>query len=321
MPPERCPSRRLGGRFRKHLHRVAAETDNPDMSDRAMELTVVRWRRYGKDRLYVKDPAGTDVGWWDLTTDEAHPTVPEHLEPLTTAVMAWRTDQSPPTPASVAAVSPPPVAVPERPWIDLATNHPGDEAREKAEAARDAAPVRSLLARVLNVHTDERAWRLGAIGEEKVAAELVKVAKKDPRWRFLHALPVGRRGSDIDHLVLGPGGVFTINTKHHPNADIWVGGNTFLVNGHRQPYVRNSRHEAMRAARLLTEACGFPVHVEGLIVTVNAHDVVVKTQPEGVHVVWRNQLAKWLLRHGDVCPEATLDAIHDIARRSTTWSG
>ena len=153
-------------------------------------------------------------------------------------------------------------AQPARPWLDLATNRAGAEAREQAQAARDAAPVKTVLARVLGVHTDERAWRIGADGEEKVAAQLAKVARKDSRWRFLNAIPVGDRGSDIDHLLIGPGGVFTVNAKHHPGAKIWVGGNTFMVNGHRQPYVRNSRYEATRAAKLLTAACGFPVHVE-----------------------------------------------------------
>ena len=205
--------------------------------------------------------------------------------------------------------------------MDLATNQPGAEAREQAQAARDAAPVRTVLARVLGVHTDERAWRIGADGEEKVAAQLAKVAKKDPRWRSLHAIPVGDRGSDIDHLLIGPGGIFTVNTKNHPGAKIWVGGNTFMVNGHRQPYVRNSRYEAERAAKLLTAACGFPVYVQGLIVTVNADDVVIKTQPDGVNVTWRNNLVKWLLRHGDIHAPETLDAIYEAARRSTTWRG
>lgn len=135
-------------------------------------------------------------------------------------------------------------------------------------AAQVAAPVRTLVARALRVHNDERAWRIGAAGEEKVAAQLDKVVKKDPRWKFIHAIPVGTRGSDIDHLIVGPGGVFTANAKHYPNAKLWVGGDTFMVNGNRQPYVRDARHEANRAA-LLSEACGFPVFVEGLIVPVN----------------------------------------------------
>jgi hypothetical protein len=34
------------------------------------ELTVRRWTRYGKDRLYVNDADGSRVGWLDLETDE-----------------------------------------------------------------------------------------------------------------------------------------------------------------------------------------------------------------------------------------------------------
>ncbi|MHC5557382.1 nuclease-related domain-containing protein [Kocuria sp. U4B] len=206
-----------------------------------------------------------------------------------------------------------------RPWVDLAANTPGAQAREQARTAREAAPVKTVVARLLGVHTEERAWRIGADGEVKVAARLAKVVARDPRWRVLHAIPVGERGADIDHLVIGPGGVFTVNAKHHPGARIWVGGNTVLVNGHRQPYVRTSRHEAARATRLLSAVCGFPVAVEGLIVTVRAEDVVIKQQPDGVSVVSRHQLTRWLLRQRDIHAPEVMEAVYEAARRSTTW--
>lgn len=312
------------------------------MTEGMSESSVVvnRWRRYGKDRLYVTQADETKVGFWDLVTGEAHPESPEQLPALVAAVQGWKADQDatddsgvpgkpvppdakpdPHAPLCVIESAVPDIVPPEpaRPWLDLTTNRAGADAREQALAAREAAPVKSFLARALRVHTDERAWRIGADGEEKVATQLAKAAKKDPRWRFLHAIPVGNRGSDIDHLIVGPGGVFTVNAKHHPKAKIWVGGNTFMVNGNKQPYIRNSRYEATRAAKLLTAACGFPIHVEGLIVTVNADDVIVKSAPDGVHVVPRMQVAKWLLRHGDILTLDAVEAIHDTARRSTTW--
>jgi len=317
---------------------------------------ITRWRRYGKDRLYVARADETKVGWWDLQTDEGHPEEAAYAVELGEAVRRWQADAvsdqpaEPPgvlvplatdvevTPAPEPATEAPaqePAAVvvvdapveqpdvepelPQRPWLDLAGNVAGEAAREQALAAKEAAPVRTLVARVMRVHTDERAWRIGADGEEKVAAQFDKVLKKDPRWQFIHAIPVGTRGSDIDHLVIGPGGVFTVNTKNHPNAKLWVGGDTFLVNGNRQPYVRNARHEAARAAKLLTEACGFPVHVEGVIAPVNAIEVTIKTAPKDVHVVPRRQIAKWLLRHGDVLSHDQQTELFDAARRSTTW--
>ena len=295
---------------------------------------VTRWRRYGKDRLYVARPGGSKVGWWDLQTDEAHPETEAEAETLAAAVWQWRCGSGDAAnPDVVGGADAPPAEVlaeetptdlqtaPERPWLDLVTNVPGAGARAQASAARDAAPVRTLLARAMGVHTDERAWRIGADGEEKVAAQFDKVIKKDARWQFIHAIPVGSRGSDIDHLIIGPGGVFTVNTKNHPNAKLWVGGDTFLVNGNRQPYVRNARHEAARAAKLLSEACGHPVHVEGVIVPVNAIAVEIKSPPRDIHVVTRRQIARWLLRHGDVLDRSEQAALFDAARRSTTWVG
>lgn len=313
-------------------------------------LAVNRWKRYGMDRLYVEQPDGTKVGWYDLTTGEPHPEAQEDLSRLATAVAGWiAANPSAPAPADTEPSPAPensatevvrldvpsdvnlgvnlPLAsttvevTPERPWRDLSLNQPGEAAREQALSHRAAAPVKTTLARVLGVHTDERAWRIGADGEERVAGQLAKVAKQDPRWRFLHAVPVGTRGSDIDHVVIGPGGVFTINAKTHPGAKIWVGGNTLMVNGAKTTYVRNARYEAERASRLLTEACGHPVHVEGLIVTVNAADVVIKSQPPaGVTVTWRKNLAKHLLSHGQVLLEGQIDAVYEVARRSTTWA-
>ena len=301
--------------------------------------TVLRWRRYGHDRLYVKTADGSDLGFWDLKTDVAHPAQPAAADAVSGAVARWKAEQVAPAPevaptavpgaaervGAVLGQTPEPDApalpaeVLAQPWIDLSTNVPGEAVRDMAHAAHHAAPVRNTLARVLGVKNSERAWRIGADGEEKVAARLARVARKDPRWRFLHSIPVGHRGSDIDHLAIGPGGVFTINTKHHPGAKLWVGGSTFLVDGHRQPYVRNARFEAARAAELLSDAVGRVVPVDGLIVPVNAAELVVKSQPTGVHVVPRMQIASWLTRLGDVLDDDQVAAIHDQARRSTTW--
>jgi hypothetical protein len=290
-------------------------------------VIVDRWKRYGKDRLYVTLPSsdggeGVKVGWWDLVADEAHPESSEHAALLDEAVARWRSGELaraiPEIPEDFPETAPA-IAAPA-PWHDLAFNRPGEAARAEALDKRAEAPVKSLLARAIGVHTDERAWRIGADGEELVAAQLAKVAKKDPRWRFLHSIPVGKRGSDIDHLIIGPGGVFTVNAKHHPKARIWVGGNTLLVDGHKTTHIRNARFEAERASRLLSGECGFPVHVKGLVVTVNASDVTIKSQPDGVDVTWRNNLVKWLLGHGEMLAPQAIDAVYEAARRSTTWT-
>jgi Nuclease-related domain len=304
-------------------------------------LIVTRWVRFGHDRLYVKAADGTQIGYRDNKTGEDHLEASGHRETLLTALTAYwagggrpaplpsaettaeRTLGAAPVAEPAASAALPELVAPrsERPWTDLSLVRPGAAARDQALAKRAEAPVRTLFARVLGVHTDERAWRIGADGEELVAAELQRLG---PAWKALHAVPVGTRGSDIDHVLIGPGGVYTINTKHHPGANIWVGGNTVMINGSKTHYVRDSRYEARRATDLLTARVGFAVHVTGLIAMIGDRDkFTLKSQPPGgdVHVLTRRKVADWLSHRGTVLSSEQVDGVFDIARRSTTWTG
>lgn len=209
----------------------------------------------------------------------------------------------------------------ESDYVDLSATRAGAAARERALEERAAQGMfKHVLAALVGARTEERAWRIGADGEEAVAAKLERLG---PEWRLLHSIRVGNQGADIDHLVIGPAGVFTVNAKHHPHANVWVGGQTFMVNGQRMPYVRNSRHEAARAGRLLSAAAGFPVDATGVIAVMGAQKgYTVKKQPEDgrVVVVTRRGLKKYLTRLPVVLDPERVAAIYDVARRSTTWS-
>ena len=99
---------------------------------------------------------------------------------------------------------------------------------------------------------DEQSWYSGALGERAVGRMLSAL---DDSWTVLHAVPVGKGTSDIDHVAIGPGGVFTVNTKHHPGRTVWFAPRTFMVAGQKQPYIRNSEHEAERATKKLHSCC------------------------------------------------------------------
>jgi len=200
-------------------------------------------------------------------------------------------------------------------WIDLAANRPGQSARKKAVELQRVTPMKAILARLLGVHGDERHWRVGADGEEEVAWRLRKLGKG---WHVLHSVPVGNRGSDIDHVVIGPGGVFTLNTKNHTGQRVSVTASTVLVNGQNTHYVRNSRFEAERATRLLSAACNETVAVHPVIV-VMAAQLTSKGQPPDVSVVGRKTIAQWLSRRPAVMTPQRVEEIFEYARRDTTW--
>lgn len=177
--------------------------------------------------------------------------------------------------------------------------------------AQASVPPRSGVARLFArspLSDDSRPWYLGALGELQVAQQLAKLG---PGWTVLHSVPIGERGSDIDHVVIGAAGVFTINTKFHEDARVWVGSKRLLVNGQKTDHLRNSRFEAQRVARALTATAGLAIDVQPVIVLVGIHGITVREQPADVAVLRETELVRWLHRR-----PAALDA--DLQDRLTT---
>jgi hypothetical protein len=72
------------------------------------------------------------------------------------------------------------------------------------------------------------AWRRGAAGERRTARLLGQLERHG--WVVLHDLAVPGTRANIDHLVMGPGGVFVIDSKQYrgrlqldPSGRLWHG--------------------------------------------------------------------------------------------------
>jgi Nuclease-related domain len=57
------------------------------------------------------------------------------------------------------------------------------------------------------------AWRRGAAGERRTARLLAPLERQG--WAVLHDLAVPGSRANLDHLVIGPGGVFVIDSKQY----------------------------------------------------------------------------------------------------------
>ena len=60
---------------------------------------------------------------------------------------------------------------------------------------------------------DASAWRRGAAGERRTARLLGPLARHG--WAVLHDLAIPGSQANLDHLVIGPGGVFVIDSKQY----------------------------------------------------------------------------------------------------------
>lgn len=166
------------------------------------------------------------------------------------------------------------------------------------------------------VHPDMKSWLAGARGERIVGAVLKKLG---PEWLVLHAVPVGDAHTDIDHIVIGPAGAFTINTKHHKGKTVWAGNRVLKINGQNTDHLRNSRSEAKRAAKLLTAAAGVEAPVRPVIALVDAGKVTVKENLTDVAVVRAGELVAWLNNQVPVLLDEDLTQLRAAALAPDTW--
>ena len=216
-------------------------------------MQVTRWRRYGKDRLYVRDDDGSDIGWWDLATDEGHPAGPDLGAPLAEAVSEWRSEKSVVRASDVAVPvaladepgmvgaadaaevatltvalvpdGPIPVSpvTPELPptleWVDgVAGGSAAHEFQRRHDARHErvttAHPkIGKLLLAVFDDPQSTRAWSVGADGESALGGMLERMA--GPELRVLHDRRIPRTTANIDHVVVCPTGVWVIDAKRY----------------------------------------------------------------------------------------------------------
>lgn len=204
-------------------------------------------------------------------------------------------------------------------WDDLARNTPGASAQARAKELRARHPLLVTAAMALGIRTAAESFAMGARGEREVGRKLNRWAKRYG-WHVLHAVPVGRAGADIDHVVIASFGVVTVNTKT-TKTRVWVGEYGMTVGGKSVDYLRKSRAEARRAERLLVRATRMDVPVQPVIVFAGARrfsrqrggppDVAVLASPRA--------LRRWLRKQPPMLADEHVSAIYQAARNPATW--
>ena len=248
-----------------------------------------RWRRYGADRLYVTQESGARVGSVDLQSGEVVVDDPQHEAGLRRAAQAYlRADV-----AELAMSLPTP---------GVGALDPVDESALQAWLGGDDWDTIHLRAeRGSSLRT-----RLERMGDEG--------------WQVVHDVPLGRQGSLVEHLLIGPAGIFTVAERRHPGQRIVVEGRTLVVDGRSMSYLRDARLEATRVQGALLAAACAAVTVRGVVVVHG--DLEVRTvQPQHDAFAIARQDVQTVFR---AMPErldpARITAIAHVARQRATWS-
>jgi hypothetical protein len=157
---------------------------------------------------------------------------------------------------------------------------------------------------------DAVAWRRGAAGERRTARLLSPLERHG--WVVLHDLAVPGRSTNLDHLVIGPGGVFVIDSKHY-RGRLQLDSSGRLRHGRYplDPALRAVDFEADQAAQVLPD----PDVVVVPIVAVHGAQVPWgKVVMNGVPVVAAGRLPSMLRALPAVLGPERVAAVADQAR-------
>ncbi|MGW0364100.1 nuclease-related domain-containing protein [Streptomyces sp. NPDC002990] len=198
-------------------------------------LRVAPGGRPGRGRLYVSLPDGQAVGWYDRQTNRVSVLADDHREAILTALRPYLTGNvsigPPPVPTAADLIR---LALP--PDCDLAPNRPGEALCGELEHGSAGARSRHRLRQDLAAQQ--------RVGEAFDALEA-------GGWRTLHCVPLPGMGR-IDHLLIGPAGVFCVRTVPGRRQRVAV-GDLLLTVGRAapRPDPRWTRRAAARAALVL----------------------------------------------------------------------
>ncbi|MFD1722890.1 nuclease-related domain-containing protein [Amnibacterium endophyticum] len=166
------------------------------------------------------------------------------------------------------------------------------------------------------VPADLRSWHVGVIGEQIVGHELAFLPSG---WHVLHAVPAGSAGADIDHLVIGPGGVFVINTKHHADKTIRVGEHVVWINGFEQSgYQRELLRRCDEVSTSISAFSDVGISVTPLLVFVRARRLASVGVPR-VAAVTSAGVVGYLTSRPEKLSSEQVQQIADAAALPATW--
>jgi hypothetical protein len=203
---------------------------------------------------------------------------------------------------------------------DLRERAPATAAMQKLVSYVGTADVRELPLGMMHVSNEALMWLRGVRGELSMAEQLEHLDSRE--WVVLHSVLVDRY-TDIDHIVVGPPGVFPINTKRLMNREVVVDGDVFRSDGWRKKYLAKSEIEARRIDSVLRRA-QIAAKVLPIIAISGAAKVKVKAQPHwhGRYIgVAKVEQVVWRLRKRPPRLEADeIRRIADVLADSHSWA-
>ncbi len=206
---------------------------------------------------------------------------------------------------------------------------PGASARREFKRRKDARQKRvreknprfgGILLALTGEPQSTTSWETGAVGEERVGAQLNEMA--GDHLRVLHDRRVPNSRANIDHIVVTRTGIHVVDPKRYAGRPrLRVEGG--LIKARVEKLVVGTRDRttlvdgALRQVELVRTIVGAPVPVRGVLCFVDADWPLIggSFTTQGIDVLWPKKLYQQLEVAGPL-DAATIQRVHEQVARA-----
>ncbi|PWJ47475.1 Nuclease-related domain-containing protein [Quadrisphaera granulorum] len=192
-------------------------------------------------------------------------------------------------------------------------------------AAQASAPHRPALLEALRrtvgadpLVDDAHEPYLDAVGQREVGRRLgVLRHRSGPTapWHLVHDVPLSTAQANspgehvdpvhVDHVLVGPGGVYAVTVLHLPGARVRAAQTAFVVDGQPSQHLREAKQRALAVHRVLSEGAGRDVPVRAVVVVLGSERLALPLRTADVAVLRAPVLVRWLRKQPKVLDAST----------------
>jgi hypothetical protein len=185
----------------------------------------------------------------------------------------------------------------------------------KGEANRDLSsrlPGQALMELFIDRDKNSALGNLlaGLKGEQETAAELGLLGTD---YKVVHSIPIPNERRDLDHVVVGPTGVFVINSKNHHGQSILVDDEYIIYNRNRYQEPSDAARDARRAAAQLNLKKAIPV-----VAVCGASRISVKSS-DVASVCFTHKLVNLITERPEVLTSEQVSEVYKRVIAPKTW--
>jgi hypothetical protein len=174
------------------------------------------------------------------------------------------------------------------------------------------ADLVAVLSALLKTPNTVTAWQTGAEGEVRTGRLLEPLEAEG--FRILHDRRIPGSRANIDHIVIGPPGIFVVETKSYSGSLQIRGGEVFVAGRRKNGWIAEVKREASAVETALADE----IAAHGWTVTpvICVHRAALpwfRSEVQGVRIVSGKDLASRLRKADQVFLAADVDRLAELA--------